>query len=93
MITKKNGKQKIDTAKINEAVKFYLNDIKDGSKYLRASDVKGLSFSDLLTVCQTKKQWHIALVRKIVNAIGGSAYQENLESMNKQILAYSKTIK
>jgi hypothetical protein len=92
MINKKNGKQKIETSVLNEAVKFYV-ELKDGSKYIPSSKVKGLSFSELLTLCKAEKKWHISLVRKIVSAIGGNAYQENLADMNKQVLAYSKTIK
>jgi len=85
----KNG-NKASQEVISQAIDYYMSDVSNGTSYLKASDVKGLSLEELLEVCKENKSYHISLVRKIVSAIGGNSYQVSIHDMNEQIQEYIK---
>lgn len=86
VISKKaNGKKENNNEVAIQALNFYKEYEKHENDYLKADEVKGKSFSDLLAICQKENKWHIALVRKIVSAFGGEAYQKSLDDMNAYI--------
>jgi len=91
-VTRKNqgAESGIAVELLNRAISYYMHDVKNGTKYLDAEQVKGLGMKELVDMCIAEQKWHVGLVRKIVSAIGENSYRKSVAYMNGIIEKYAK---